>query len=200
MLDKSIRYFDVAMLRKQGAGVPIYHLPAGYCFESYRHDLKSHWCTLQYANDHFDSLEAASAYFEAEFGRRISELSARMYFVKSPAGYYVATATLWDGQEFGKTLPRIHWVLVDKSEQGKGIAKALITKLLETNQHIYADAEMVYLTSQTWSYKALNLYKAFGFEAYVGSSVLHIGEAPQFEKHATEAWLLIEEKIGTYQP
>ena len=53
----------------------------------------------------------------------------------------------------------------------------------------------IYLTSQTQSYVAINIYKKFGFCAYMGE--LH-GEDFDRAEHE-EAWKIIDEKISEYK-
>ena len=58
----------------------------------------------------------------------------------------------------------------------------------------------IYLTSQTWSYKALNIYRQFGFKPYIGPQPS--GWKPStddFEQETREAWDLIEKKHKAYR-
>jgi hypothetical protein len=55
----------------------------------------------------------------------------------------------------------------------------------------------IYLTSQTWSYRAINIYLSFGFQSYHGPKPINWqGAGPDFEPQSTYAWRLITEKIN----
>ena len=72
-------------------------------------------------------------------------------------------------------------------------------KLKYSNIQILAslkDEKYIYLTTQSWSYKAVNLYLRFGFKPYSGSrpenwECCHM----DFENYNNEAWELIWSKI-----
>jgi predicted GNAT family acetyltransferase len=151
MLDKTIPHMGVLMVLEQAAKYPIYSLPDGYTFELYQDGYENSWAKMQYLNGQIDSFEEAQMCFDNEFKSRINEVRQNMFFVKAPSGQLVATASIWDGKHFGETKPRIHWVSVNADQQGKGLAKALMTRVMD--RHMEMDqGNFLYLTSQTWSY------------------------------------------------
>lgn len=159
MLDKSVPHISVVMVNHDATNYPEFCLPAGYSFCFYKEGLEEDWCKLQVETGQVPSMDSIRARFETEFGNEKEKLAKRCVFVEAPNGEIIGTAMLWDGNTFGKMESRIHWVAVLDSHGGKGIAKALLSKILGLNK-----SKFVYLTTQTGSYQAIYLYKKFGFE------------------------------------
>jgi len=199
MLDKSIKHIGVLMVWDKKEDYPKYALPTGYSFKYYQEGDEYSWAEMQYTNGQVDSYEEALECFNTEFKTRVEETKEKMVFVISPSGQKVATASLWDGRHFGEKNPRIHWVSVIDEEQGRGLAKALMTKLMD--QHLKStDGKLLYLTSQTWSYKALNIYKQFGFAPYKGQKPVNWkANEDEFIKQTREAWEIIDKKIELHK-
>ncbi len=57
----------------------------------------------------------------------------------------------------------MHWVAVSPEYQGFGLGKAIVCEGMKRFLQIESDRN-VYLHTQTWSYKAIGIYKKFGFE------------------------------------
>ena len=102
---------------------------------------------------------------------------------------------------------RIHWVAVAPKYQGLGILKAMVTRLLDIYNELGYEG-YIHLTSQTWSYKALNVYIKFGFKPYYGEKPanwiarnLTSGnfEPWDYKEKNEEAWNMIFKKINEYQ-
>ena len=73
-----------------------------------------------------------------------------------------------------------------------------MTRLLER----YAELgwqDDIYLTSQTWSYKAINIYAKFGFRPYLGEKPAN-WVCGDFAAENARAWCLIREKIQASDP
>ena len=75
----------------------------------------------------------------------------------------------------------------------------MITKLLDFfNELGYKD--FIYLTTQTWSYKAINMYLGFGFKPYFGPKPQNwVCEDSEFERENIMAWNIIFNKINNYR-
>ena len=83
-----------------------------------------------------------------------------------------------------------------------------MTALLELQNRL-ALGRVAYLTTQTWSYKAIGLYKKFGFEPYLGAKpagwtvygkkdlCAEIDSA--FSEEIGRAWKIIDEKLAEYE-
>ena len=148
---------------------PRYPLAKGYSFSFYRPGDEREWARIEYELGQFETVERGIEIFKQQFftDQRLKP-EERMIFVKDPSGRSVATAALWDGEIFGKLMPRIHWVATLDSCAGKGIAKAMLTRLFELFSELYQGG-YIYLWTGTRSYPAINIYRKFGFKEYIGS-------------------------------
>lgn len=199
MMDKTIPYIGVIMTCQNPTGYPHCPLPRGYELRMYEPGMEKDWAELQASVEHMDTAEEALAQFTKELAPDQETLKNRAFFVYSPEGKLAASAILWYGNHFGRKLARVHWVAVAPAEQGKGLCKALMTVLMD----LYHKNELtggMYLTSQTWSYKALNIYRQFGFKPYTGPQLP--GWKPStddYEQETREAWDMIEKKLKAYR-
>lgn len=92
------------------------------------------------------------------FGDDFDQLRARQYFIVSPDGQPIGTATAWlDSAELG----RVHWVAIVPEFQGRGLAKPLISHILERLRELGHARAILDTSSQRP--RAISLYKKFGF-------------------------------------
>lgn len=197
MLDKTVEYIGVLMENSQPDVFPDYRLAGGFSFVTWQPGLEEDWSRLQHESGQLESLAAARKLFATEFMTRPELLPRQCYFVRDDrSGELVATTSLWPGDHFGQSLQRIHWVTVRTDYQGQGLAKALMTKGMQCfNETGYGS--YTYLTSQTWSYKALNLYAHFGFTPYFGPKPVNWHKKTEdFTADTKRAWQLVRQKLG----
>ena len=207
-LDRSLPHIGVIMEKTDTKSYPSFDLPAGFSFSLYQPGYEEEWASLQYTVGQTDSLEEARGAFFSEFLQTEKDkMCRRMVFVLNPAGKVVGSAVLWAGSHFGREYQRVHWVAVNPEYQGLGISKALVTWVLDLYNALGYDG-YIYLTSQTWSYKALNVYSKFGFKPYLGAKPQNwiAGDMTadpfipwDFETKNREAWKIIGEKIEEYE-
>lgn len=200
MLDKSLPYYGVIMVKTDTNIYPNFPLPEGFTLCGYQPGFEQFWADIMLATQQTDSLAEGLAIFQKDFLSRKDLLATQCLFVLDSAGRAVATASLWHGQHFGAELPRIHWVAVSPEAEGKGLAKALLSRLCEIYNALgYHD--FLYLCSQTWSYPAIHLYTTFGFRPYMGEEPINwktSGES--FSIESKKAWDIIKEKISVHPP
>ena len=194
-LDRSIPHIGVLMEKTDTSEYPRHALPEGYAFAQYQPGFEAQWAALHFEVGQTDSLEEAEAIFKNEFAGR-KELAGRMIFVFDGNGQLAGTGCLWDGAHFGVTLQRLHWIAVSPRHQGRGIAKAIVSRLLDLYNGLGLTG-YIYLTSQTWSWRALNLYAGFGFRPYMGERPQN-WRAVDFAKDTANAWKMIYGKISGY--
>ena len=194
MLDKSVPYYAVLMLKKDPHTYPRFTAPTGYTI-GFWHDPgdEDAWCVLQTAAGQFDDLSQAHRRYQLEFAPYPQKLAQRMLFVRDRTGTAVSTVSLWEGDMFDKTLLRIHWVATHPHHEGRGLAKALLTRALDLYQET-GRQEPLYLSTQTWSYPAIGLYQRFGFVPYLGEKPKHWEGAYAPE----EGWQVIGEKLSSH--
>ena len=189
-LDRSLPHIGVIMETNNASVYPKYELPVGFSFSQYKQGFEEQWASLQYEIENVDSIEEAKTIFKREFldGKITNWINKapedmmsvdieksscyntmidKMIFVLDADNNLAGTGSIWDGNMFGKGYQRLHWIAVSPQYQGKGIAKAIVSKLLDIYNSL-GYSGYIYLTSQTWSYKALNIYMEFGFSPYMG--------------------------------
>lgn len=143
-------------------------LPEGFYFDLCRPDELDIWKAFP-----FDTPEQAAEYrpymdkyFDRVYRPREQEFFARCLFVRDRAGEPAATAFLWDA--YG-SVPTLHWLKTRREHEGKGIGRALLTKLL-----LAEDApETICLHTQPGSYRAIKLYTDFGFAFITDEKIGH---------------------------
>ena len=163
MLDKSVPYAGIYMIRKAGTPIPALPLPEGYRFALYRDGDETDWARIENSVLEFDSEFAALLYFKKNFIPQADELYRRCLFIENAEGVKIATATAWRNTAAGRSSPWLHWVGADPGYQGLGLGKALVSKTLELMMQLDGDVDF-YLHTQTWSYKAIGIYRSCGFQ------------------------------------
>lgn len=196
MLDKSIPHIGVLMVKNDTDVYPHFNLPSGFTFSGYKSGYEIEWAKLIFESDMTDTLKEAEEIFKNEFLSMPDQLPGRCLFALDCYGKIVATGSLWFGEHFGKYLQRIHWIAQSQGYQGKGLIKALMTKLLDVYNEL-GFRDFIYLTSQTWSYKALNIYSKFGFYPYRGIKPIN-WKADNFDANNELALDIINKKINEY--
>lgn len=164
MLDKSIPYAEIWMYRERELPVVEKTLPEGFHFELYQEGDELEWAAIETAVAEFDDETKAIAYFNEKFAPYPNALNQRMLFVTDSSGEKVGTCSAWwketpDGSRY----PLVHWVAVKPGYQGKGLAKAMMTRTLKLLQNLETTSP-IYLHTQTWSHPAIRLYQNLGFE------------------------------------
>ena len=167
MLDKSLPYFDVVMCLPEGTALPeTPPLPEGYAYTLYAPGDEAGWCATEAAVDEFDDEAQAMEYFRVEFAPHPKELPRRMVFIRDPQGVPVANAAAWWRMDDTRgRVPMLHWVAVKPSQQGLGLGRAVTLRALSR----FADTKDkgdIWLTTQTWSHVAIDLYVDIGFRAH----------------------------------
>lgn len=193
MLDKSMPHMSVFMVNENPVNYPHYTLPEGFTISGYQPGFEREWAQIQVELHQFSEFDAALNMFCHEFMGKPELLPERCLFVLDQNGKVAATGALWFGNHFGCETPIFHWIATRPDCQGKGIIKALLTEILDRHQQLNGGGK-IYLLSQTWSVKALNLYAKLGFSAYRGEKPEN-WEDEQFRENTEKAWTMINEKL-----
>lgn len=206
-LDRALPYIEVLMDNTDPAVYPRYPLPEGYDFRFYEPGMEAEFAKLHHLVGGTSSVKDGLDIFAREFSPFIGELTTRMIYVTAPDGGCAGTACLWRGDHTGQNSPRVHWVAVHPDHQNKGLMKALMTRLFDLH-HTLGLPPYLYLTTQTWSYKAINVYIEFGFSplmhtaSLLARNITGNGEAllssNAFSDEAL-GWNLIFDKIAQYE-
>lgn len=114
---------------------------------------------------------------------------------------------LCDGSLFGDVRKRVHFVTVAPAYQNRGICGAMLTKLMDMYNEC-GFKSCIYLTSQTWSYKAIGIYGKFGFAPYMEEKTENWRSVNMtsgkfgpwsYKEKTLEAWKMIKYKLDEYK-
>lgn len=163
MLDKSVPFYTIIMKRPYRKAPKLISLPEGFTVRTYRSGDEIAWAEIETLVLEFDSVQQALDCHKG-YLTNIDELNKRQCFAVSPNGIVAATATAWWTQTQKGAIPVVHALGCRPESQGKGLGKAVATKMLESFYEFEQEKE-VWLDTQTWSYKAIGLYLDLGFIA-----------------------------------
>lgn len=196
MLDKSLQHLGVVMIKGEPEKISI-KLPENYRVVTYHQGDEHCWADIEVSVGEFENKKDALSYFKKEFKDQ-KALEERCLFIENPRGEKIATTTAWMGTLDGRPASRIHWVAVKPAYQGLGLCKCLIQEALKICKRF--DEASIYLTTQTWSYKAINIYYQYGFVPYGdGKNGRFKGSQNDYEIDFHKAWSMIDEKIEDYK-
>lgn len=180
LLDKTIPYAEIWMCREREWPVEEKALPEGFHFAFYQEGDERDWAAIETAVAEFDEEAKAIDYFNEKFAPFPQALKERMLFIINDAGEKVATCSAWwKDTPDGKRHPLVHWVAVKPGYQGKGLAKAMMTRTIKLLQELEVTSP-IYLHTQTWSHIAIGLYQKLGFE--ISDKNLDGSPNPDYEK------------------
>lgn len=196
MKDKSVPSAKVIMIKYDTENYPRYSFPEGFYITGYKPGYEYEWAAVELEEEDLAPLERGVEVFKKTFMSEPDMLYDRCLFVIDGRRDRVAAVlSLWRGS-LGSDAPRcrIHWVATRAEYQGLGLIKAALTYVFDL-YHRLSETGYIYLTTQTESYKAINIYKKFGFLPYMGE--LH---TDGFDKeNAAWAWSIIDGKINEYK-
>lgn len=176
---KELKSMRVAMTRADLKDIPEYSVPAGFRLRLFQEGDEATWARVETAAGEFTSETQAIERFNSEFGPHLAEFAKRCVFIENEVGRIIGTATAWYGSlaTDEEVIGRIHWVSIIPEYQGKGLSKPLLTVAMKILAKYHATA---YLTSQTTSYKALNMYQQYDFAPVIR------------DEQDAEAWAIVE--------
>lgn len=156
-----------------------YKINDDFLIRNYRKGEENLWAEVETAAGEFKTEKDALIHFEKEFGPYRDEMEKRCFFIEhKESGRVIGTATAWYNDDYrGDRYGRIHWVGIIPEFQGRKLAKPLMAAAMVQLAKYHDKA---YLTSQTTSYKAINMYADFGFVPLIE------------DEEAVEAWEYLE--------
>lgn len=159
--ERQQEHIPVVMVRDDLTDLPSYSLPEGFRLRYYRAGEDHLWAEIEIAVASFESTDKALEYFESEFGPGRDRMEARCLYLEDQDGQAIGTSTAWYNDAFnGRDYGRIHWVAIRPEYQGRGLAKPLLAASLGRIADFH---DRAYLTTQTNTSRAINLYLDFGF-------------------------------------
>ena len=159
MLDRTIPFYNTIM--KCSAYSPRrVELPDGFSVVPYRRGYEKGWAKLECSVGDFYSFEAAEKYFAGTYLRDPGRFSD-ILFLLNREHEVVGSCNAWQDMRGEHSVSSLHWLVVRKRYQGKGLGRALCTAVM--NIFARRGALPVYIHTQPWSWKAVLLYLSLGF-------------------------------------
>lgn len=162
MLDKSIPYYNVLMLRKAHTPIPTVVLKEGYTLKTYKIGDEVYWSKILVEVGEFDSFEEAMSNFKDCYASYPEELAKRMLFIHDSDDEICATYTNWWDITNGHREPTVHWLATAPKHQGNGLAKYLVCEGMKRMIELEGEGDYI-LHTQTWSYQAVGIYQFAGY-------------------------------------
>ena len=177
---KNMKYITLAMVRDRMSDLPSFDCPPDFGIRTFVPGDERNWARIETLAGEFPDDDQALARFQEDYGAALPDLADRCFLLVDAAGMAIGTATAWRGRFAGEERGRVSWVGIVPAYQGRKLAKPLLSAVV---QRLAKDEQKAYLTTQTTSFRAINLYLDFGF-------------VPYFTHEASEeGWRLMEETL-----
>jgi ribosomal protein S18 acetylase RimI-like enzyme len=177
-----IEYFKVKMFRPNMESIISYSLPPGYSIQLYKSNSNDDqkWAEIATAAGEFRSIQQAQERFQKDFlnNKDSHLLSERLYFLVNSEGRYIGHAMAWSDELDGEKQGSLYWVAIIPEYQGKKLAKPLVSIVLKK---VSEYSNKCFLSTQTTSWRAINMYDDFGFKPYMKM------------EHSEKAWKLLSD-------
>lgn len=151
---------EIFMIRPNLDDIPVFNLPKPFKLRNYHKGDEENWFQIYKAADHYNKIY--SAMFKEYFGADEVKLGRRQFYICNEDDQTIATATSWYNEDYhGESIGRVHWVAVHPDYQGLGLAKPLISNVL--NRFKELGHKKCYLRTLSVRTPAICLYLSFGF-------------------------------------
>ncbi len=165
-MDPTREYLNIRMSRENLDDIHDYSLPTGYSIRWYQPGYEEYWQKVQSLADEYTRV--TPDLFNEQFGADIKLLTERQCFLFHNENNIIGTASAWLDNQGEKSLGRIHWVAIIPQQQGRGLAKPLLTIICRRLKEL--GHSKTFLTTQTVRIPAINLYAKFGFVPVIDSN------------------------------
>jgi GNAT superfamily N-acetyltransferase len=181
--DRPVLDIPLTMLHEHlsADGIPSFSCPDGFRIRTFEPGDDEAWVRIEAAAGAFPDEQVARRHFATEFASVQERLPGRMLFLEHETAGPIGTTTAWDGEFAGELRGRIHWVGIVPAFQGRGLSKPLMSAAL---MRLARDYRRAYLTTETTSYRGINLYLGFGFVPWVVSD------------RDRQGWAIVAEILG----
>jgi GNAT superfamily N-acetyltransferase len=154
------RNLDLTMVRGDLDGLPADPVPDGYVIRPYAPGDEGAWVAIQSVADAYNVI--TPALFRRAFGGDVRSLGRRLFLLVGPEGDPIGTAAAWFGDRDGDpSWGRVHWVAIHPAQQGRGLAKPLLSRVCTVLREL--GHTRAYLTTGSARVAAIALYLRFGF-------------------------------------
>jgi GNAT superfamily N-acetyltransferase len=159
----------IRMDRSDIETIPEAELPDGYSFHWYQADDEKLWIDIH--RDADGMIEGADNIYRKQFAHGTDELPQRQVFMLDKEGAAVGTASAWFDPDDAENWGRIHWVAIVPMHQGRGLAKPLLSCVMQRLKEL--GHKKVYLTTNAHRLPAINLYLKYGFKPAIKNDEEH---------------------------
>ena len=154
-----MKNIGVRMIREHMEDIPDISFPAGFGVRNFRPGEGHIWTRIQRAAETF--FEIKDDLFQHEFGKNLTGLEDRSFFVITDDGEEVGSITAWWNPDWrGKEWGMIHWVAIHPDYQGRGLAKPAMTVAMKRLKQSH---DRSFLGTSTARVIAIKVYLDFGF-------------------------------------
>ena len=152
---------EIFMKRVNLENIPQFDLPESFSIRNYHKGDEENWFKIYKAADHYNKIY--SSMFKEYFGADEEKLARRQFYVCNFKGEAIATATAWYNKDYyGEKIGRIHWVAVHPDYQGKGLAKPLLSTVMNRLKDL--GHKQCYLRTLNIRTPAIKLYLSYGLK------------------------------------
>ena len=106
--------------------------------------------------------DEALKYFKNNYMIELEKIKNNCFFIINEEETPIASCILWYNMSKNKPIFTIDWLVVDEKYQGNGLGKVILSETLKLANTLNKNTP-IFLHTQPWSYKAINLYNKFGF-------------------------------------
>ena len=152
---------EIFMVRDNLDNVPEFDLPKSFYIRGYHKGDEENWFKIYKAADQYNKIY--SSMFKEYFGADEAKLARRQFYVCNEKDEAIATATAWYNDDYhGTHIGRIHWVAVHPDYQGFGLAKPLLSSVMERLKQ--RGHQKCYLRTLNVRTPAIKLYLSYGLK------------------------------------
>lgn len=138
------------------------NLPKEFKLKKYQIGDEKYWAKLETDIGDFDTIESALEYFKSNYMIEPEKIKNNCFFIINDDEIPIASCILWYNFSENKPIFTVDWLVVDEKYQGNGFGKVILSEVLKLANTLNQNTP-IFLHTQPWSYKAINLYNKFGF-------------------------------------
>ena len=184
MEEKDIPDLNIFMMCEKYKESASRKIPKGYHIRKLRKDELETWFLFPFDTvdgDKTEYLEFMKEYFKNVYSSKSEIFYDSCLVVCNDKDIPVATCFAWKAYDKFWT---IHWFKTLKTEEGKGLGKAILTEVMNS---IPENEYPVYLHTQPGSFRAIKIYSDFGFkiltDEFIGSRKNNYKESTKYLKY-----------------
>lgn len=164
MKEEEIPDYNIFMMCEQLNENAFSELSDEYHFRNCRPDELETWKAFPFDSDRIPPQyeDFMNKIIQDSYRRDMDAFFKNTIFVCTQEDKPIATCSSW--KAYGK-IETIHWLKTIKAYEGKGIGRALLSKIMKRFEH---QDYPIYIHTQPGSFRAIKLYADFGFQLLRG--------------------------------